>query len=73
MSDRAKFKRIWEINLKDLIYLFQSHKQSKLSKRQTAMIAFGKIDEIKNVYMHYGPFNETMDEHTDKLKKKCQI
>ena len=38
--------------------------------RQTAMITFGKIDEIKNVYMHYGPFNETTDEHTALLKKE---
>ena len=40
--------------------------------RQTALSAFGKIDEINNVFMHYGPFNETIDEHAKLIRKELK-
>lgn len=38
--------------------------------RQTAELTFGRIDEIKNVFMHYGPFNETRKEHAQLIKEE---
>ena len=72
LSDRGKIQaRMMGDQLKRFNLPFSKVISSPSCRaRQTAMIAFGKIDEIKNVYMHYGPFNETMDEHTDKLKKE---
>ena len=40
--------------------------------RQTAELSFGGIDEIKSVFMHYGPFNETKKEHAELLKEELK-
>ena len=36
---------------------------------QTSILAFGGIDEIENLLLHYGPFNEDMDEFNESVKK----
>lgn len=38
--------------------------------RQTAELTFGKIDEVNNVFMHYGPFNETRKKHAQLIKEE---
>tara|TARA_B110000114_G_C15067475_1_gene388125 strand:- start:950 stop:1729 length:780 start_codon:yes stop_codon:yes gene_type:complete len=36
---------------------------------QTSNMAFGGIDKIENLLLHYGPFNEDMDEFNKSVKK----
>ena len=36
---------------------------------QTSNLAFGQIDEINNVLLHYGPFNESMEKLNTSVKK----
>ena len=38
--------------------------------RQTAQLAFGGYDEIKNIFLHFGPFNETIEEYVKNVKKE---
>ena len=38
--------------------------------RQTSEIAFGGYDDIKNVFLHYGPFYEDKEEFVQKVKKE---
>ena len=38
--------------------------------RQTAEIAFGGYDDIKNVFLHYGPFYEDKSEFAQKVKRE---
>ena len=38
--------------------------------RQTAEIVFGGYNDIKNAFLHYGPFYEDEDEFTQKVKKQ---
>jgi broad specificity phosphatase PhoE len=41
--------------------------------RQTAQLTFGGIDQINNVFMHYGPFNETKEEHAKLVKEELKL
>ena len=41
--------------------------------RQTAQLTFGGIDQINNVFMHYGPFNETKEEHAKLIKEELKL
>mgnify|MGYP001164076269 CR=1 FL=1 len=38
--------------------------------RQTAELAFGGYDDIKNIFMHYGPYFEDADEFIKNVKKE---
>ncbi len=38
--------------------------------RQTAELVFGGYDEIKNIFLHAGPYNETPKEFGDKVKNQ---
>lgn len=63
-------KMIGEILTDIKLPIFSVASSPSCRARQTAEVAFGGYDEIKNIFLYRGPFNESREEFSSKLKEQ---